>query len=112
MDPRNIGEHLDANASLDAIADPLARVTDKLLPSGAFKDVLHGVWIGHPLHPVLTDLPIGFWTGATMLDIVSGQKTAGASKTLVGLGVAAAVPTAAAGLGHRLRAVPHQQRLA
>lgn len=98
MDPRNIGEHLDANASLDAIADPLARATGKVLPSGAVKDVLHGVWIGHPLHPVLTDLPIGFWTSATVLDILGGPKSAGASRKLVGLGVAAAVPTAAAGL--------------
>jgi hypothetical protein len=29
-----------------------------------------GRWVGHPLHPALSDLPIGLWTGATVLDAV------------------------------------------
>jgi nitrite reductase/ring-hydroxylating ferredoxin subunit/uncharacterized membrane protein len=32
-------------------------------------ELLHGGrWAGHPLHPALSDLPIGLWTGATVLD--------------------------------------------
>ncbi|MDP8927642.1 MAG: hypothetical protein M3O70_03450, partial [Actinomycetota bacterium] len=30
--------------------------------------VLRGRWLGHPLHPVLTDVPIGLWTSAVVLD--------------------------------------------
>ncbi len=59
---------------------------------------LRGEWLGHALHPALTDLPIGFWTSAWTLDIIGGRRCATASTALVGLGVLSAVPTAAAGL--------------
>jgi nitrite reductase/ring-hydroxylating ferredoxin subunit/uncharacterized membrane protein len=32
------------------------------------RDFLHGVWLGHPLHPVLTDVPVGAWAAALILD--------------------------------------------
>ncbi len=35
------------------------------------KDFLNGVWLGHPLHPVLTDIPIGAWTAAEVFDVAS-----------------------------------------
>src|SRR5690349_13647619 len=39
-------------------------------------ELLHGGrWIGHPLHPALSDLPIGLWMSATLLD-VTGRDTA------------------------------------
>lgn len=98
MDPRNLGERLEANAWLDAIGDPLGRVAGTVLPRGTVKDALHGVWLGHPLHPLMTDLPIGFWTSAWVLDLVGGKSSAKAAEKLVGLGVASALPTAAAGL--------------
>lgn len=62
------------------------------------KSFLGGDWLGHPLHPMLTDLPIGFWTSSFFLDIFGGRKARRASAAFVGLGVAAAVPTVAAGL--------------
>lgn len=34
------------------------------------KDILHGTWLGHPLHPVITDVPVGAWTMAAVLDAV------------------------------------------
>lgn len=37
-------------------------------------DILHGTWLGHPLHPVLTDIPIGAWTIAMMCDLVATQR--------------------------------------
>jgi nitrite reductase/ring-hydroxylating ferredoxin subunit len=98
MDPRNIGERLEANAALDRVAEPAHRAVTAALPSGPVTDVLHGVWLGHPLHPVLTDLPIGFWTSAFVLDLLGGRAARPAADLLVGAGVAAAVPTAAAGL--------------
>lgn len=98
MDPRNLGERLEASEGLDRLASPLQRVASTVLPRGRVKDALHGVWLGHPLHPLLTDLPIGFWTSAWVLDMVGGRKSAPAARRLVGLGVASALPTAAAGL--------------
>ncbi len=32
------------------------------------KNFLHGTWLGHPLHPLITDVPIGSWTSAAVLD--------------------------------------------
>jgi hypothetical protein len=33
-------------------------------------EVLHGGrWVGHPLHPALSDLPIGLWAGVLVLDV-------------------------------------------
>src|SRR5579884_4069203 len=61
----------------------------------AFKTALHGPWIGHPLHPILTDLPIGAWTMAAVLDVV--EKDA-AADFCIGLGILTAAPTALTGL--------------
>lgn len=97
VDPRNLGERLEAAGALDIVAKPLHRAVTSILRRGAVKDALHGVWLGHPLHPLLTDLPIGFWTSAWVLDLVGGRKAEPAADALVGLGVVSALPTAAAG---------------
>src|SRR5438046_301711 len=39
-------------------------------PPRLFKSLLSGTTLGHPLHPVLTDIPIGAWTIAAILDII------------------------------------------
>lgn len=98
MDPRNLGERLDAASAIDRVGEPVHRAVTALLPRGPAKDALHGVWLGHPLHPLLTDLPIGFWTSAFVLDLIGGRRAQPAADALVGIGVAAALPTAAAGL--------------
>ncbi|MGH9136367.1 MAG: DUF2231 domain-containing protein, partial [Acidimicrobiales bacterium] len=61
-------------------------------------DVLRGEWLGHPLHPALTDLPIGFWTSAFVLDLVGGRGNRGAADFLVAAGLLSVPPTAAAGV--------------
>src|SRR5690348_3232638 len=62
------------------------------------RSFLGGEWLGHPLHPMLTDLPIGFWTSSFVLDFLGGRRNRRASAAFVGLGVASAVPTIASGL--------------
>jgi hypothetical protein len=42
---------------LDSVIKPVSGLVERVLPTGAARDFLHGVWLGHPLHPVLTDLP-------------------------------------------------------
>jgi uncharacterized membrane protein len=87
-----------ADASgLDDIAAAAQRVNRRIVGDGAAADFLRGTWLGHPLHPVLTDLPIGFWTSAMVLDVVGGRGAAAASRSMVGWGVVSALPTAAAG---------------
>jgi uncharacterized membrane protein len=52
---------------------------------------------GHPIHPVLTDLPVGFWTSAWVLDIVGGERHAPTADLLVGIGLLSTIPTIATG---------------
>jgi nitrite reductase/ring-hydroxylating ferredoxin subunit len=63
----------------------------------ALKDVLSGTWLGHPVHPPLTDVVIGAWTSALILDLVGGPETEQAAERLIGAGILASLPTAAAG---------------
>src|SRR5437762_2934327 len=56
--------------------------------------ILRGDWLGHPLHPALTDVPIGFWSASLVLDLVCEPRAAG---VLSAIGSAAAVGAAAAG---------------
>src|SRR5215467_2440340 len=37
-------------------------------PNRKLKDTLNGTWLGHALHPVFTDIPLGAWSGTTLLD--------------------------------------------
>jgi nitrite reductase/ring-hydroxylating ferredoxin subunit/uncharacterized membrane protein len=65
-------------------------------------DLLHGTWLGHPLHPVLTDVTIGSWLFGTLFDVLAIFPFMGrmrrAADTLLTLGTIAAVPTALTGL--------------
>lgn len=84
---------------LDGLVGAAERLADVALPSSrAVRDALHGTWLGHPLHPVLVDMPIGFWTSAFVLDLFGGRRTARAAQEMVGAGVLAALPAALTGL--------------
>ena len=84
--------------ALDSVAKPLSKTVAKVVEPRKVKDLLSGRWMGHPLHPMLTDLPIGSWTSAFVLDLVGGKAGRKAADTLVGFGVLTALPTVAAGL--------------
>jgi nitrite reductase/ring-hydroxylating ferredoxin subunit/uncharacterized membrane protein len=62
------------------------------------RNLLSGTKLGHPLHPVLTDLPIGAWSMSTLLDTVGGVSAEPAADLLVGAGILSAIPTAMTGL--------------
>jgi nitrite reductase/ring-hydroxylating ferredoxin subunit/uncharacterized membrane protein len=83
--------------ALDKIGKPVAGWVTKVVGSGTTKDVLSGTWMGHPLHPLLTDLPIGFWSSAFTLDLVGGKRSQKAAQRLIACGILSALPTAAAG---------------
>ena len=89
---------LEQGQALDGLGDSLAGAVQKLTRPGAVKNLLSGTWLGHALHPLLTDLPIGFWTSAVALDALGGDAAGEAAALLVGLGNLSAVGTAATGL--------------
>lgn len=82
---------------LDAPAGLLAQALHAVIPPGPVKDLLSGRPLGHALHPLLTDVPIGAWTSALFLDFAGGRGSAGAADRLIALGVVAALPTAVSG---------------
>jgi len=68
----------------------------RLPGAGRATDVLHGRWLGHALHPVMVDLPIGFWTSAVYMDLI-GYRRSARLLTLAGtLSALGAVATGAA----------------
>jgi nitrite reductase/ring-hydroxylating ferredoxin subunit/uncharacterized membrane protein len=89
---------------LDALALPLQRALARLahLPGcRRAKDFLNGTWLGHPLHPALTDVPIGAWTTALIFDaltVARWGKLDRAAQAAVGVGIAGATASALTGL--------------
>ena len=90
-------EQLGKVEALDEPAKKLGKAVRGALGPGKLKDALSGTFLGHALHPLLTDVPIGTWTSATLLDVLGGPDSAAASQRLIGAGVLAALPTAATG---------------
>jgi len=95
----SVAERIEKLAVLDGAAELVQKGVRAVLPSGsAAKDVASGTWLGHPVHPPLTDLVVGSWTSAWILDAFGGKRVAPAADALVGVGIAAALPTAVTGL--------------
>jgi len=96
---------------LDRLADPLTAAVRNALPAGPLKDGLSGTWLGHPLHPLLTDVPIGAWTSSLMLDAVGGRESRRAADRLIAIGILAALPTAATGIADWGDTQPKERRV-
>src|SRR5947199_3809019 len=96
---------------LDRIGKPVSTWVGGVVGHGPVKDVLSGTWLGHPLHPMLTDLPIGFWTSSLLLDLVGGRRAHAASDRLMALGILSALPTAASGLSDWSDTIGEERRI-
>jgi nitrite reductase/ring-hydroxylating ferredoxin subunit/uncharacterized membrane protein len=96
---------------LDKVSDKVMEWIEPFLATDAgmqVKDILHGRWLGHALHPVMTDLPIGFWTGSLLLDMVGARKSAG---VLSAAGSVSAVGTAVTGIADWSTTYGRERRL-
>jgi len=70
-----VNRFIDRQRWLEPVADFLQKAVAgsyKLLgkPGHDLKTLVHGTWLGHPLHPVITDIPLGAWTLAVIFDII------------------------------------------
>ena len=90
----NAIERLEHSRALDAPGAALNAVLSKVIRPGVVEDTLSGTPVGHPVHPLLVAVPIGAWTSSLLLDAVGDEDGA---RRLIGLGLIAAVPTAASG---------------
>ena len=106
---RRIGEAaieaIERQDWLDVVGDRLQKAVAAAFEAGGdvgrrVRDFLHGTWLGHPLHPVMTDVPLGAWTTALVLDAAAGgnKSIAGAADIAVGVGIVGAVGAAVTGL--------------
>jgi uncharacterized membrane protein len=93
MKPHEITGQLEALSALDAPATAAGAAVRTTVKPGAFKDGLQGAWMGHALHPLLTDTVIGTWTSGLLLDLTGGD----GGDRLVAAGVVCALPTALTG---------------
>src|ERR687893_3301501 len=82
-------------ATFDKAIDPVRRAVRAALRPQGLRDLLHGTWLGHPLHPVLVQIPVGSWTSAGLLDAIPALRPA--ATVLIGTGVAASIPAALSG---------------
>jgi nitrite reductase/ring-hydroxylating ferredoxin subunit/uncharacterized membrane protein len=81
---------------LDQSAKALKQASELLLgpnAPAALKDALYGTWLGHPLHPAITDVPVGAWTATAVFDLLGEERAADASLKLGVLGAAGAAVT-------------------
>ena len=109
--------------ALDPVAAKIAAFWKAALPRPV-KDVLHGTFLGHSLHSVLVQVPVGTWTSAVVLDaLATAQQLArrdarerkavdAASGVLVATGLAGAVPAILAGWADYADEHEEQQRIA
>jgi len=94
---------------LDRPAAAVRGVVQRLLRNRTLKDALHGVWLGHPLHPALAQIALGSFVSASLIDAVGGRRRE--SSGLIALGLVSTVPTVAAGWADWSDSHEEQQRV-
>ena len=86
----------------DWLTGALAPVRERYQDNLALELMHGGRWVGHPLHPALSDLPVGLWTGATLLDFTDHRPAPEAGVDAAGIlsaaGIAGACGAALTGL--------------
>lgn len=95
---RHLANAIESVGALDAPARIVARAARSTLADGTLKDLLSGAWLGHAVHPIMTDVVIGSFTSASMLDLVGGDHDGAAAERLLMIGIAAYGPTALSGV--------------
>jgi nitrite reductase/ring-hydroxylating ferredoxin subunit/uncharacterized membrane protein len=102
---------IERAGGLDPVGDALTKVVRDALPAGGAKDFLSGTWLGHTLHPIVTDLPIGLWSSSVVLDWIGGRRARPAADRLVTLGIIAAVPASLTGAADWGDTQPKERRV-
>ncbi|KRF11306.1 (2Fe-2S)-binding protein [Nocardioides sp. Soil797] len=107
----HLTRRLEDAEALDGAVHALEPHVRNLFASGARGAVLRGDWLGHALHPAMTDLVLGSWTSATVLDVVGRGRWSEAAQTLVGTGLVAFGPTAWTGWAQWSETGPRDKRV-
>src|SRR3954469_12479578 len=108
---RPLADIAESAAPLDGLGKKVGKAVRGAIKPGAVKDAVSGTWLGHALHPMLTDVVIGSFTSATLLDLLGGDDDGRAAERLIGVGLAAYAPTAAAGVNDWVDSVYGDERV-
>lgn len=102
---------LENARALDAPVRALEPLVRAAVGTGARGAVLRGDWLGHAVHPLLTDVVIGTWSSASLLDLFAGDDAPRPAQRLVGIGLLAVGPTAWTGWAEWSAAAPRDKRV-
>jgi len=102
---------LEEATTLDPAVHALEPSVRSWFSTGVRGRVLRGEWLGHAVHPLLTDVALGTWTSASLLDLLGGPDMSAAAQRLIGTGVLVAGPTAWTGWAEWSAAGPRGKRV-
>src|SRR6478735_1768549 len=97
--------------SLDRLVVPLEPKIKSVFGNGRRGRLLRGDWLGHAIHPLLTEVLLGTWTSASLLDLLGGPEDSAAAQRLIGSGLLVAAPTAWTGWSEWAAAGPRDKRV-
>jgi nitrite reductase/ring-hydroxylating ferredoxin subunit/uncharacterized membrane protein len=95
---RPLADIAESATPLDGLGEKVGKAVRGAIKPGKLKDAISGTWLGHAVHPMLTDVVIGSFTSATLLDLLGGDDDGTAAERLIGIGIAAYGPTALTGV--------------
>jgi hypothetical protein len=91
-------EAVEGAAALDGPAATLGGIAREAFAPLPLKALLRGDWLGHAMHPMLSDVVVGTLLSASVLDFLGGDPDGRARRRLIATAIAAATPTALTGL--------------
>lgn len=106
MNQKTVIDFIENQDWLGEAGDAIQPVIIKAFKAGGetgqkIKNFLHGTWLGHPLHPALTDVPIGSYTVAAVLDgieLAGNEDYKSGADAAIAIGIAGALASAVTGL--------------
>ena len=102
-------ELIENAEALDPTVRQVRDIVNTVVQPQGVRDLLHGVPVGHAVHPVAVMVPIGAWLGSAILDFVPGAQKS--SRILVGAGIAGVLPSVVTGLTDWSELHEQQQRV-
>jgi nitrite reductase/ring-hydroxylating ferredoxin subunit/uncharacterized membrane protein len=96
---RQVLTRIEQADALDGASDKLQAAVSSAIRPRTLRDFLHGSWLGHPLHPVLVQVPVGAFLSAAVLDLLQPTNRSGdrGSTVLIAAGLAGVIPAAVSG---------------
>lgn len=104
-------KRLEADSALDSLVARVAPVVDRVIAPPGARPALLGRWLGHAIHPLLTDLPLGLWTATNVLDLLPLPGSRPSAQRLLTLGLMAVPPVVVTGWAEWREVETREQRV-